>query len=115
MSLIYLCQGLPTYLVLLLIVHMYICTYIHIVCTYDVYFELATVMIIVHFLHVGITCANPMDTVTGKRNHQFYCGAEMVFQCEQGYRIVGSNRLLCMENGNWSNHMPICEYAPESK
>ena len=55
-----------------------------------------------------------MDTVLGKRNHQFFCGAEMIFECAEGYQIVGSNRLTCLENGNWSNHMPICEYAPES-
>ena len=77
--------------------------------------NLATVIITIHFLYVGIMCENPMDTVTGKRSHQFFCGAEMLFECEEGYQIVGPNRLLCLENGNWSNHMPICEYAPESK
>jgi len=55
-----------------------------------------------------------MNAELDKRNHQFLCGAEMTFECAEGYRMVGSSRMLCMETGNWSNHMPNCEYAPES-
>ena len=56
-----------------------------------------------------------MDTTTAKRNHEFFCGAEIVFECSEGFRMVGSNSLRCLETGSWSNEMPICEYTPESE
>ena len=63
---------------------------------------------------IEITCGNPMDVLSSSRNHEFYCGAEMLFECAEGFKMVGSNKLRCMETGNWSNHMPVCEYTPES-
>ena len=63
---------------------------------------------------IGITCDNPMDAVSAKRDHEFYCGAEMIFECAEGFKMVGSHKMRCMETGNWSNHMPLCEYTPES-
>ena len=55
-----------------------------------------------------------MSTMSEKRSHQFFCDAELVFECEEGFRMVGVNKLRCMESGNWSNSMPICEYIPPS-
>lgn len=62
----------------------------------------------------GITCDNPMDTASMERNHQFLCGTEMTFECAEGFRLVGSHSLRCLETGNWSNSIPTCEYAPKS-
>ena len=53
-------------------------------------------------------------TVLPKRDHEFYCGAEMIFECAEGFKMVDSSSLQCLETGNWSNHMPVCEYSPES-
>ena len=55
-----------------------------------------------------------MSIESVKRSHQFFCDAELVFECEEGFRMVGVNKLRCMESGNWSNSMPFCEYAPPS-
>ena len=63
---------------------------------------------------LGITCDNPMNTLSDKQSHQFYCNAEIAIECAEGFRLVGLNKIRCMENGNWSNSMPVCEYIPPS-
>ena len=31
------------------------------------------------------------------------------FRCNEGYKLIGSNTLKCLANGEWLGHMPTCE------
>lgn len=43
-------------------------------------------------------------TVNGRR-----VGNRATFSCTSGYGLVGSNELICMDNGQWSSGLPSCE------
>ena len=36
-------------------------------------------------------------------------GGEFTFTCDRGYRLVGSDSLLCMEDGRWDAEVPVCD------
>ena len=39
----------------------------------------------------------------------FSFGSRVVFNCQEGYTIVGSSTLTCQEDGRWSDNTPRCE------
>ena len=36
-------------------------------------------------------------------------GDVAVYQCAQGFRLIGSNRLACLADGNFQEPSPMCE------
>lgn len=56
-----------------------------------------------------VKCENPGSPEFGHRDgSNFLMGNEVVFGCENGYELVGSSRLHCLETGNWDNPVPYC-------
>ncbi|XP_076439986.1 sushi, von Willebrand factor type A, EGF and pentraxin domain-containing protein 1-like isoform X2 [Babylonia areolata] len=43
-----------------------------------------------------------------KGDHNTY-GGEFMFICERGYRLVGQDSLVCMEDGQWDGVVPECQ------
>ena len=37
------------------------------------------------------------------------CGDNITFSCNKGYKLVGSQQIVCDENGRWSDEMPSCK------
>lgn len=37
------------------------------------------------------------------------CGGKAEFSCHRYHNLVGSARIICDENGNWSDKIPYCE------
>ncbi|XP_039996882.1 sushi, von Willebrand factor type A, EGF and pentraxin domain-containing protein 1 isoform X2 [Xiphias gladius] len=56
-----------------------------------------------------VKCENPGSPEFGHRGGStFLMGSEVVFGCEDGYELIGSSRLYCLETGNWDDHVPYC-------
>lgn len=61
------------------------------------------------FLPEPVKCENPGSPDFGHRDgSNFLMGAEVVFGCENGYELVGSARLHCLETGSWDSPIPYC-------
>ncbi|XP_034471250.1 sushi, von Willebrand factor type A, EGF and pentraxin domain-containing protein 1 isoform X4 [Hippoglossus hippoglossus] len=56
-----------------------------------------------------VKCENPGSPEFGHRSgSNFLMGSEVVFGCEDGYEMIGSSRLRCLETGNWDDPVPYC-------
>ncbi|XP_058479498.1 sushi, von Willebrand factor type A, EGF and pentraxin domain-containing protein 1 isoform X3 [Solea solea] len=56
-----------------------------------------------------VKCENPGSLEFGHRSgSNFLVGGEVVFSCEDGYELIGSSQLYCMDTGNWDNGVPYC-------
>uniref|UniRef100_A0A8C4GKW0 Sushi, von Willebrand factor type A, EGF and pentraxin domain-containing protein 1 n=1 Tax=Dicentrarchus labrax TaxID=13489 RepID=A0A8C4GKW0_DICLA len=56
-----------------------------------------------------VKCENPGFPDFGHREgRNFLMGGEVVFVCDNGYELVGSSRLHCLETGSWDNQVPYC-------
>ena len=59
---------------------------------------------------VAITrCDIPDIPVFGIRlNNNYTIGSVVIYDCIDGYILVGSTTLRCLANGSWSNSAPVC-------
>lgn len=56
-----------------------------------------------------VKCENPGSPEFGHREgSNFLMGGEVVFGCENGYELIGSPRLNCLETGSWDDQVPYC-------
>uniref|UniRef100_A0A8C2X8M0 Sushi, von Willebrand factor type A, EGF and pentraxin domain-containing protein 1 n=1 Tax=Cyclopterus lumpus TaxID=8103 RepID=A0A8C2X8M0_CYCLU len=56
-----------------------------------------------------VKCVNPGSPEFGHRDgSNFLMGGEVVFGCENGYELIGSSRLNCLETGSWDQPIPYC-------
>ncbi|XP_040039010.2 sushi, von Willebrand factor type A, EGF and pentraxin domain-containing protein 1 isoform X1 [Gasterosteus aculeatus] len=56
-----------------------------------------------------VKCENPGSPEFGHRDgSNFLMGGEVVFGCDNGYELIGSSRLLCLETGSWDEAIPYC-------
>ncbi|KAK9524849.1 hypothetical protein VZT92_017214 [Zoarces viviparus] len=56
-----------------------------------------------------VKCENPGSPEFGLRHgSNFLMGGEVVFGCENGYELIGSARLHCLETGSWDESIPYC-------
>ncbi|KAF7230188.1 sushi, von Willebrand factor type A, EGF and pentraxin domain-containing protein 1 isoform X3 [Nothobranchius furzeri] len=56
-----------------------------------------------------VKCPNPGSPEFGHRDFSnFLMGSEVVFGCDNGYELVGSSRLNCLESGAWDSPVPYC-------
>ena len=59
---------------------------------------------------VGCTCNDPHGIQNGSPDAGPYnCNSEVFYRCSSGYSIVGSDRLRCESNGQWSGNPPSCQ------
>jgi len=56
-----------------------------------------------------VDCRDPGTPANGKYfSHKFTYGSIVYFECNPGYKLVGSMQRECQENGAWSNSQPTC-------
>ncbi|XP_047448268.1 sushi, von Willebrand factor type A, EGF and pentraxin domain-containing protein 1 isoform X2 [Mugil cephalus] len=56
-----------------------------------------------------VKCGNPGSPEFGHREgSKFLMGSVVVFGCDDGYELIGSSRLHCLETGMWDDAVPYC-------
>lgn len=56
-----------------------------------------------------VKCENPGTPDFGRRyGSNFLMGSEVVFSCDNGYELIGSSQLQCLETGDWDDAVPYC-------
>ncbi|KAJ8262625.1 hypothetical protein GJAV_G00168490 [Gymnothorax javanicus] len=56
-----------------------------------------------------VKCADPGFPEFGHRDGSiFMMGSEVVFTCEEGYELIGSSHITCLESGAWDLPFPYC-------
>uniref|UniRef100_A0A673WK27 Sushi, von Willebrand factor type A, EGF and pentraxin domain-containing protein 1 n=1 Tax=Salmo trutta TaxID=8032 RepID=A0A673WK27_SALTR len=56
-----------------------------------------------------VKCENPGAPEFGyKDGINFLMGSEVVFTCEEGYELIGSPQVQCLETGSWNGVFPYC-------
>ncbi|XP_064796418.1 sushi, von Willebrand factor type A, EGF and pentraxin domain-containing protein 1 isoform X3 [Oncorhynchus masou masou] len=56
-----------------------------------------------------VKCENPGAPEFGYRDgSNFLMGSEVVFSCKEGYELIGSSHVQCMETGSWNGVFPYC-------
>lgn len=63
-----------------------------------------------NLVYVDRSCGYLEELANGKKlssNHQY--GQSVNFQCNTGYRLVGSPTLTCQSNGLWTADEPTCQ------
>ena len=57
-----------------------------------------------------VTCSNPGIPSNGHKIGEVYSyNSSVLFYCNTGYNLMGSNRLTCLVNGSWDANIPICD------
>ncbi|XP_041840984.1 sushi, von Willebrand factor type A, EGF and pentraxin domain-containing protein 1 isoform X2 [Melanotaenia boesemani] len=62
-----------------------------------------------------VKCQTPGSPEFGYRDgSNFLMGSEVVFGCDDGYELIGSSRLHCLDSGTWNDSVPYCRalYCP---
>ncbi|XP_064199795.1 sushi, von Willebrand factor type A, EGF and pentraxin domain-containing protein 1 isoform X2 [Anguilla rostrata] len=56
-----------------------------------------------------VKCKDPGFPEFGHRDgSNFIMGSEVVFTCEEGYELIGSSHITCLESGTWDLPFPYC-------
>ncbi|XP_061921980.1 sushi, von Willebrand factor type A, EGF and pentraxin domain-containing protein 1 isoform X1 [Entelurus aequoreus] len=57
-----------------------------------------------------VKCDNPGSPDFGRRDgSSFLMGSKVVFGCDDGYELIGSSYLHCLETGSWDGPIPYCK------
>uniref|UniRef100_A0A8D0GC18 Sushi, von Willebrand factor type A, EGF and pentraxin domain containing 1 n=1 Tax=Sphenodon punctatus TaxID=8508 RepID=A0A8D0GC18_SPHPU len=57
-----------------------------------------------------VKCKSPGNPENGYSHGDNYSvGSEVIFSCEEGYRLTGVVKVICLESGEWSHLIPYCE------
>ncbi|XP_008281602.1 sushi, von Willebrand factor type A, EGF and pentraxin domain-containing protein 1 [Stegastes partitus] len=57
-----------------------------------------------------VKCENPGAPEFGHSDgSNFLMGSEVLFGCNDGYELIGSSRLHCLDTGTWSDVVPYCK------
>ncbi|XP_013393808.1 sushi, von Willebrand factor type A, EGF and pentraxin domain-containing protein 1 [Lingula anatina] len=58
-------------------------------------------------------CGNPGSPENGAKDGSvYYYPHNVTFSCFDGYVQTGPDKIMCMENGQWSAGIPVCEACP---
>lgn len=70
--------------------------------------------------YLAITCGNPLTSIhrtgghyTGQYQGDRF-GDSITFTCPTTHRLLGSENRTCMENGQWSGLLTICDLIVEN-
>ncbi|MEE6459030.1 hypothetical protein FKM82_000515 [Ascaphus truei] len=59
---------------------------------------------------LAITCKIPITISNGEVNGtEFGVGKEIIYNCNNGYKIEGTQKLICQADGTWDSKVPLCE------
>ena len=57
-----------------------------------------------------VVCEDLDDLEYGKVEHDgTHVGAKATYYCNDGYKLVGANKIWCQYNGYWSDDTPVCK------
>ena len=68
----------------------------------------------VYFTHAGIECQVPSAPKRGRIVHpeppqsRVEFGGYILFKCDDGYRMFGSHKAVCLKDGSLSDKTPMC-------
>ncbi len=58
----------------------------------------------------GAACAEPGLPSNGKKHGEDYSiGATVTYECDDGYKLIGSSSRTCLDDSRWSTALPTCE------
>ncbi|XP_038072987.1 sushi domain-containing protein 2-like [Patiria miniata] len=58
----------------------------------------------------SVICGSVADATNGRKEvSRGSVGGVASFTCDDGYTLQGESELVCQENGQWSDEVPICE------
>ena len=64
---------------------------------------------VVNIFVPGVTCTDPGLPINGGRlGTSIKYKDEVTFYCNEGFKLVGSEKLTCMSSGDWFGHIPKC-------
>jgi len=58
-----------------------------------------------------VDCGEPAQIANGEMklpSNTTHFGSAVIYECSSGYKLVGTSRRLCLENGTWSGYDPHC-------
>ena len=59
---------------------------------------------------LGKSCGHPGKPRNGHRvGSNFKIGGKVEFECNPGYKLIGSKDRICQPNGLWSGSVPVCD------
>nr|XP_039270171.1 C4b-binding protein beta chain-like [Styela clava] len=47
--------------------------------------------------------------ITESKKSPYPVGTVLTFECDIGYKGVGTNQINCLSNGKWSDPVPYCQ------
>ncbi|KAM4808468.1 sushi, von Willebrand factor type A, EGF and pentraxin domain-containing protein 1 [Rhinophrynus dorsalis] len=57
-----------------------------------------------------VKCKDPGELEHGNYSgNQFGVGSELIFSCDEGYELIGTMKVICLESGDWNDLIPYCQ------
>ena len=79
-------------------------------------FKMNTFLLLFHHLEAQNKCKKIKDSIsisngqaTSSSLQPVNCGDKIKFSCNRGFNLVGSQQIVCDEDGQWSGQIPSCE------
>ena len=62
------------------------------------------------YLFVVVSCGDPGFPANGTRIGSTFTFANKVnYTCDDGFKLIGDIRNICLPSGNWSGDLPTCQ------
>ncbi|KAM9329386.1 sushi, von Willebrand factor type A, EGF and pentraxin domain-containing protein 1 [Gastrophryne carolinensis] len=63
-----------------------------------------------------VKCSDPGEPENGNyTGKEFSVGSKLTFSCNEGYNLIGSEIVMCLESGDWNTAIPYCQAMSCSK
>ena len=62
------------------------------------------------YLFVVVSCGDPGIPTNGTRiGSTFTFANNVIYTCDDGFKLIGDIRRNCLPGGNWSGDLPTCQ------